>query len=314
MSELPRLISICIPAYKRPANIDRLLHSISSQTFKDFEIVITDDSPDDSLRAVLQKYGQLPIVYYKNENSLGTPVNWNYGISLAKGEWIKIMHDDDWFAGEDSLQTFADATQKGKRFIVSRYYNVFESGKKEEPAFPQSWKTRIIQQPMTLLSTNVIGPPSVTLIHSSIKEQYDTFMKWRVDIDFYVRILLQEKEFELIDKPLVCVGVSESQVTNYCINEPEVELPEGVLLLHKYGVTPLKNILVYDAWWRILRNVNVRSIPQLESYTPYTTWPKVLLRMVRQQSRIPALLLKWGPFSKLAMAVSYLFNQKYLSR
>ena len=314
MSEWPCLISICIPAYKRPINIDRLLHSISIQTFTDYEIIITDDSPDDSLQPVLQKYGQLPIVYYKNENGLGTPVNWKYGISLAKGEWIKIMHDDDWFAGEDSLKIFAEATKKGKRFIVCRYFNVFESGKKEAPAFPESWKSMIVQEPMTLLSTNVVGPPSVTLVHSSIKEQYDTFMKWRVDIDFYVRILSTEKAFELIDQSLVCVGVSETQVTNYCINEPEVELPEGVLLLHKYGVAPLKNIRVYDAWWRILRNVNIRSIEQLESYTPYTTWPKAVQRMVQQQSRIPASLLKLGPFSKLAMALSYLFNQKYLSR
>src|SRR4029078_9381712 len=171
MIERPCLISICIPAYKRPANIDRLLHSISIQTFTDYEIIITDDSPDDSLQAVLQKHRQLPIAYYKNENPLGTPVNWNHGISLAKGEWIKIMHDDDWFASENSLEVFAEATKKGKRFIVSRYFNVFESGKKETPAFPEHWKSRIVQEPMTLLSTNVIGPPSVTLIHSSIKEQ-----------------------------------------------------------------------------------------------------------------------------------------------
>jgi len=314
MSTSSCLISICIPAYKRPANIDRLLRSISIQTFKDYEIIITDDSPDDSLQAVLQKYGQLPIVYYKNEKALGTPVNWNHAISLAKGEWIKLMHDDDWFAAENSLELFAEATKKGKRFIVSRYVNVFESGKKEQPPFPENWKNKIIENPGTLLAINVIGPPSVTLVHSSIGEQYDSFMKWRVDIDFYIRVLQQEKAFHLIEKSLINVGVSETQVTNYCINEPRVELPEGLLLLYKYGVTPLKNLLVYDAWWRILRNVGVRSVEQLESYTPYSTWPEVILRMVRQQSKIPAALLRFGPFSKMAMALSYLSNKKYLER
>lgn len=306
------LISITIPAYKRPQNIERLLHSISIQTFRNYEIVITDDSPDNSLNEVLQKYGQLPIVYHKNEKALGTPANWNYGISLAKGEWIKIMHDDDWFVDENSLQTFAEATIKGKRFIVSRYYNVYNSGKKEQLPFPDERKQKIIDHPMLLLSNNVIGPPSVTLIHSSIKEQYDTFMKWRVDIDYYVRLLLKERDFELIDQPLVNVGISETQVTNYCINEPEVELPEGILLLHKYGVSPLKNIWVYDAWWRILRNVNVRSMEQLEQYTPYQEWPQVIKKMVMQQSKIPVSVLKIGAFSKLAMALSYIANRRYL--
>jgi glycosyltransferase involved in cell wall biosynthesis len=305
-------LSICIPAYKRPENIDRLLSSIDIQTFKNYEIIITDDSADDSLINVLEKYKHLPIGYYKNQKPLGTPANWNYCISLAKGEWIKIMHDDDWFVDEHSLSTFVEATSKGKRFIVSRYFNVFSSGKKELPGFPPGSKTKLLQVPMLLLAKNVIGPPSVTLVHHTIKEQYDTFMKWRVDIDYYIRILSKEKEFEVIDKPLVNVGISESQVTNNCIDNPAVELPEGLLLLHKYGSSPLNNIIVYDAWWRIIRNVNVRNSDQLKQFTPYKTWPEIILRMVDHQSRVPNRLLKFGPFSKIAMALSYLFNNKYL--
>jgi glycosyltransferase involved in cell wall biosynthesis len=308
-----RLISICIPAYKRPSNIDRLLQSVSIQTFKNFEVVITDDSPDDQLQPVIQKYGQLNIRYYKNEKALGTPANWNHGIALARGQWIKIMHDDDWFVDENSLAIFAKATSAGKRFIVSRYYNVFDSGKKDQPPFPNNWKPKIVDQPMLLLVTNVIGPPSVTLIHNSIKERYDTQMKWRVDIDYYVQLLLKEKAFELIDTPLVNVGISESQVTNYCINEPEVELPEGILLLNKYGVSPLKNIMVYDAWWRIFRNTNIRSVEQLNSYTPGQQWPPVILQMIKHQSKVPSSLLKTGAASKAFMSLSFLANQKLLS-
>ena len=306
------LISICIPAYKRPENIDRLLHSISIQTFKDFEIIITDDSPDESLKPVLQKYGQLPIFYYKNEKPLGTPDNWNHGISLAKGEWIKLIHDDDWFVDENSLAAFAAATSTKKRFISCRYYNVFPSGEKEMPGFPGNWKDKIINEPMMLLATNVIGPPSVTLIHSSIKQAYDTFLQWRVDIEYYVRILSKEKDFELINEPLINVGISETQVTNYCINNPKVELPEGQVLLFKYGLKPLRKILVYDAWWRILRNVHVRSVKQLSSYTPYNTWPEAIAAMVKHQSIVPAGILKFGPFSKIAMAFSYLINRSRL--
>jgi glycosyltransferase involved in cell wall biosynthesis len=305
-------ISICIPAYKRPANIQRLLQSIAGQSFRDFEVVITDDSPDDSVRQAIADFGSLPIRYEKNALPLGTPSNWNRGISLAKGEWIKMMHDDDWFADENSLQIFADSTASGKAFIFSRYYNVFSSGKKILPAFPAQWKRRIVRHPMTLLSKNVIGPPSVTMIHHSIREQYDSFMKWRVDIDYYVRILSKEKSFELIDRPLIHVGISDSQVTNDCINEPGVELPEGLLLLNKYSVSPLKHILVYDAWWRILRNTGMRSREQLANYTPYGQWPAVISRMVAEQARIPASLLKNGVISKSAMALSYLSNKKFL--
>lgn len=305
-------ISICIPAYKRPEKNRRLLESISIQNFKDYEIILTDDSPDDSVHSLLSEFPGLPIVYYKNPVALGTPANWNYGISKASGEWIKIMHDDDWFADENSLAVFAEGARSNKKFIVSRYENVFDNGKVEQPTFPLSWREKIIDNPVILLSRNVIGPPSVTLVHSSIREQYDTRMKWRVDMDYYIRLLKELKAVEIIEKPLVKVGISSSQVTNSCINMPEVELPEGLLMLEKYGTSPLKDIRVYDAWWRILRNTHVRGTRDLKKYEGGFPWPRTLLNMASHQNKIPASILQSGLVSKFGMAISYSLNRKYL--
>ena len=222
------------------------------------------------------------------------------------------MHDDDWFRTPKSLQRFADKTTERKKFIFSRYYNVFENGREELPHFPFSWKKRIISEPVTLLAENVIGPPSVTMVHHSIKEQYDARMKWRVDLDFYIRVLQQEKEFALIDEPLVNVGIGSTQVTNDCINVPEVELTEGLLLLKKYGLHPLRTLRVYDAWWRVLRNTSTRSLQQLQQFTPQEQWPEVIQRMVLQQQKLPPTMLQNGLFSKSLMFLSYLQNQKLL--
>ena len=131
------MISICIPAYKRLERLRRLLDSIVSQTFHDFEVVITDDSPNFSVKELIETF-KLPIQYFKNESALGTPANWNYCISKAKGEWIKLMHDDDWFSSPNSLELFAEATRHNKKFIFSAYINVYEgSTKKEQIFFPR---------------------------------------------------------------------------------------------------------------------------------------------------------------------------------
>lgn len=93
------LISICVPAYKNVVYLERLLGSIQSQTFHDFEVVITDDSPDNAVSELIDRYkAMLPIRYFRNDVALGSPANWNAAIGHAKGQWIKIMHDDDWFA------------------------------------------------------------------------------------------------------------------------------------------------------------------------------------------------------------------------
>ena len=39
-------VSICVPAYKNPVGVERLLESIKVQSFTDYEVVVTDDSPD----------------------------------------------------------------------------------------------------------------------------------------------------------------------------------------------------------------------------------------------------------------------------
>jgi glycosyltransferase involved in cell wall biosynthesis len=46
MDDFP-LISICIPAYKRIEFLQRLFDSIAIQTYKGYEVIITDDSPDE---------------------------------------------------------------------------------------------------------------------------------------------------------------------------------------------------------------------------------------------------------------------------
>ena len=303
------LISICIPAYKRTAYLRRLLDSIAIQNFKDFEVIVSDDSPDNSVQLVCDEYAnRFKLVYYKNAVALGTPANWNFGISKAGGEWIKLMHDDDWFADENALAQFAKYTDKNK-FIFSAYTNHFENGITKTMYLRPFWSKKIIKEPAVLIAENVIGPPSVTLIHRSIKEQYDERLPWRVDIEFYYRVLQQTKDYTYINQPLINVGISESQVTQSCIYKPEVELPEGYILLKKQSARPLKNMLVYDAWWRLLRNMNITTINQLEQYGN-KNWPKVIINMVNDLAKAPRSLLNKGAFSKMLMTVSYLKNKK----
>jgi glycosyltransferase involved in cell wall biosynthesis len=246
---------------------------------------------------------------------MGTPANWNRAIAKATGTWIKLIHDDDWFTTPNSLKAFADHTSTGSKFIFSAYANHFE-----DPATPvekkylaPSWGRRILKEPMTLLAYNVIGPPSVVMIHRSVTAQYDEQLKWRVDMEYYVRLLEELHGFEFINEVLVNVGVSASQVTQSCIYQPSVELPEGKILLQKHGDSRLENVLVYDAWWRLLRNMHIHSIEQLETFAP-GAWPAVIQKMVGDLRKLPPNLLQVGVFSKTSMFVSYLKNKSSITR
>ena len=96
-------VSICIPAYEQPYNLDKCLKSILKQTFKDYEVIITDDSKESNLFDIVEKYIEdMDIKYIKNTLSKGSPENWNKAISLATGKYIKILHHDDSFKNNNS--------------------------------------------------------------------------------------------------------------------------------------------------------------------------------------------------------------------
>jgi glycosyltransferase involved in cell wall biosynthesis len=309
-------ISICIPTFSRINFLKRLLDSISIQSFKDFEVIVTDDSPGTQVEQLTAQYkDKFNLLYFKNSLPLGTPANWNEAISHAGGEWIKLMHDDDWFSSSESLRIFADHLNENCKFIFSGYSRVYDNVKcpAQKMVWDSSYNKKIIDEPAILFANNLIGPPSVTLVHKSVHQQYDERLKWRVDIDFYMRLLKQEKKYTYIKSSLINIGMSESQVTRSSINDPRVELPEGWLLIKKYGVKILRNVWVYDAWWRLFRNMDISTARQLHNYIA-ETWPNVILRMIDDIARTPKALLKWGVTSKLCMALSYLKNYSTIKK
>ncbi|MBS4043081.1 MAG: glycosyltransferase family 2 protein [Chitinophagaceae bacterium] len=305
-------ISICIPAYKNLLFLERLLNSIAVQTFKDFEVVITDDSPDDELRIFLENYqSHYPIQYYKNQYALGTPENWNEGIRKAKGEWIKIMHDDDWFLHENSLAQFASLAQANQNaFIFSAYQNLYLEEKRTEKVVEDSDSFRfkhLKKNVASLLSKNIIGPPSVIMHKNDGKIFYDKQLKWLVDIDFYVHRMKSDKII-YIDEPLINVGLSNEQVTKSCFRIADVEIPEYFYFMNKIGFNNLKNILVYDASWRLLRNLEIRNLNQLLAHESKVEIPQTIKSMIQFQNLFPIGILKIGLLSKMLMLIHYIFN------
>jgi glycosyltransferase involved in cell wall biosynthesis len=304
-------ISICIPAYKNEDYVRRLLDSIAIQTFRDFEVIVTDDSRSPALQALCEGYGtHFPIAYFANETQLNTPENWNRAISHARGEWVKLVHDDDWFAGGHALSEFAGAARESKAdFIFSGFYNVYADGSKKKFVMT-GWERHLLAtSPANLLKRNFIGHPSTTLVRNNREVWYDRQLKWVVDIEFYIRVLAAGTRYHIIPEPLMNLGIGSDQVTQAVFRKPEIEIPEQVELLRRIGPAALKRIFAYDYFWRFIRNLSVRNADVVAKYDRSGAGPPLLLAMIRQQAKLPAAMLRAGVISKLAMTVSYIWNR-----
>ena len=287
------------------------MDSIAEQTFTDFEVIVTDDSPSGEVAELCKSYTQIfPLRYIRNQAALGTPENWNEAIRQAKGKWIKLMHDDDWFASENSLAEFADAIEEhpNERFFFSAYTNVFEvSAKRQEVFVSILARGRMQRNPYILFAQNIIGPPSVTVHRNDHEFWYDKAIKWVVDIDFYIRYLEKYSAIYIPDV-LVNVGMHAEQVTVSSFRQAEVEIPENFYLLNRIGSSRLKNIMVYDAWWRLMRNLHIRDAQQIPSAGYKGIIPKSILSMIKWQRNVPSPVLRVGIFSKFFMLLNYIRN------
>lgn len=305
------LISICIPAYNRVHFLKRLLDSISIQSFHNFEVIITDDSPGQDVCEVAKSHPiSSKIRYFKNPVQLGTPENWNEGLRKATGDWIKIMHDDDWFSNADSLKEFAGHIRKtGDELIFSAYTNVYPNGTKKNITLTGFYLNRLKKSPDSLFASNRIGPPSVVLFKKNSSLYFDNRMKWLVDIDFYITYLKNCQGLIYIKQPLVQVGISESQVTQMSFGNPDIEIPERKQLFEKLGANSIRYLPVYDQWWRFIRNFRISNEKQLNQNDSELHLPNPIISMIRVQNRIPPGLLKIGVFSKSFMLVHYIYTR-----
>lgn len=304
-------ISICIPAYKNTLYLQRVLDSIKEQTFRDYEVIITDDSPDDSVALLTEKYKQaFPLRYFRNQPALGSPANWNAAMKLATGQWIKMMHDDDWFAAEDSLQHFASAArQTNSEFIYSGYIKVDTEKKQQKTVLPAKRQIQPLRDnPEYIIAQNVIGHPSTTMVKNTGMFLYDEQLKWLVDVEYYYR-LLSTHSFSPISLPLVCIGINDEQITKTAFRNPAIEIPENLYVLNKVGTKSMRSMLVYDYFWRFIRNLHIGDIDVLEQNRQSNAIPPVIKSIVFIQQRIPRKLLQTGYFSKLFMCCAYLYHR-----
>jgi len=90
-------VSVIIPTYNRSDTLKRAIETCISQTYKDIEIIIVDDTKK-SQQEMIDSYHDDRIVYVHNANPQGSPIARNIGIRQSKGEYIAFLDDDDeWY-------------------------------------------------------------------------------------------------------------------------------------------------------------------------------------------------------------------------
>ncbi|MCL2749325.1 MAG: glycosyltransferase [Alphaproteobacteria bacterium] len=90
-------VSALVPIYNTDsAHLREMMDSILNQTFKDFELLILNNSPDrKELEELVKSYNDSRIKYFENERNMGISASRNQLMDLASGEYLAVCDHDD---------------------------------------------------------------------------------------------------------------------------------------------------------------------------------------------------------------------------
>ncbi|WNC23208.1 glycosyltransferase family 2 protein [Thermosynechococcus sp. PP22] len=121
MAQAP-LLSICIPAYNRPQGLAQAVRSVVAalppESHDPVEVIIIDDSATPTAVEDLLAGWSGRWHYQHNAQRLGMVANWNASLAQAAGEFILLLHDDDYLLPQGITRILETLIQYGSQFEV----------------------------------------------------------------------------------------------------------------------------------------------------------------------------------------------------
>lgn len=90
-------VSVCIPTYNTAQYLPEAIESVLAQEFTDFEIVICDNASTDQTPDICRGYSDPRLRYLRFEELTNQAGNFNRCLEAATGEFITLLHADDYF-------------------------------------------------------------------------------------------------------------------------------------------------------------------------------------------------------------------------
>ena len=132
MNTTPK-VSVIVPNYNHQAFLKERIDTILQQTYQDFELIILDDCSTDDSVSIIESYRNnehVTHIVLNEHNSGSTFLQWDKGISLAKGEYIWIAESDD-AAHPQFLSTLVEQLEKHPEAVVAYAHSLLVNEKGE---------------------------------------------------------------------------------------------------------------------------------------------------------------------------------------
>ncbi len=214
MKDQIKKVSIIIPTFNRAEYLKMAIDSALAQIYSNLEVIVLDDCSTDETIDLPSYYNGKKIRFVRNDENLGFVGNWNKGLELASGDYIKIMGDDD-LLDHACIAEQARILDKNPYVgvVCCNYHIIDEYGNitthNDNPNFYKLSPDDATERGKDfiknyLLKKRPVGWPTAILFRKSDIEKagaFDPDTGCSADIDMWCRILIFS-DFYYLDKKL----------------------------------------------------------------------------------------------------------------
>lgn len=228
-------ISICVPVYEMNNGISEkflveFFAGLLFQTFKDFDVVVSDQSETDNLKTICNVFSKnLDIKYYKNSSNIKNAANnVNNCIRNATGDIIKLLYMDDFFVDNHALQKISDAfDNSSSKWLLNGFIHCDTDKTRFFDARTPWFGNKYVN------GDNTTGNPSAYAVRNQYVLEMDENLLWLVDGEYFYRSYVYHGDPIIISDILVCFREHE----NSAFLDPkfrELDTKERLYCMEKY--------------------------------------------------------------------------------
>lgn len=185
--------TVIVPICNRLEYLEKCLNSILDQDPgpEAMEIIVQDDCSDIDIESAVTRLGRGRARYSRTPTRLGLYGNTNFGLSQSRGQWIHVLHDDDYVVAP-FYQTMRDAVENlPSDFGVGccRFSSLHEQGFVYTPELLRQEAGALENWVETIAHSNILQIPAI-VIRRSVFERigiYAAQLNYTGDWELYIR-------------------------------------------------------------------------------------------------------------------------------
>lgn len=185
--------SVITATHLRSALLARNLRSLRAQTFQDFETIVVADALDGGTASVCAELLREDDVFIKRNGRRGPAQSRNVGMSLARGEWVLFLDDDDTFAPHHLQRAHERITSAGEaaaKVLFSDFDVLTEDRSKDLHTALSRARVALGGQAIESLHVKNFIPNNALVFHRLALEgcEVDAHLKSQEDWDFLLAV------------------------------------------------------------------------------------------------------------------------------